>query len=403
MPQKTLTDKLLRNLKAKDKDRVEYSDSVIANDGSLPGSLIVRVSKSGRKTWVVMYRVGWRKSHRIQKRMSIGLYPSVSLTEAREIARNTLREAASGVDPSQKKHDELTLSEAAERYIERHAKVNQRRWKETHRILKAELIPKYGSYKLSEVGTSNIRDIINTIENRGAPIQANRTLQIIKGFWGWLIERGYTDVSPAKLLKPPSKEHSRDRVLNDREIKLFWHACELVGYPFGSIFKLLLLTGQRRGEVAGMQWTEIDVDGCVWKIPAGKTKSEREHIVPLSAPAISIILNTPRLSYDFLFSTTGKTASSGFSRAKKKVVTLMQEAAEDTTIAPWRLHDLRRTATSGMASLGSGQVTIDKVLNHSSGKLSGVAAIYNRYGYQKEKSEALDEWADYIVNLIETS
>ena len=150
MPQKTLTDKLLRNLKAKYKDRVEYSDSVIANDGSLPGSLIVRVSKSGRKTWVVMYRVGWRKSHRIQKRLSIGLYPSVSLTEAREIARNTLREAASGVDPSQKKHDELTLSEAAERYIERHAKVNQRRWKETHRILKAELIPKY-SYKLSKL------------------------------------------------------------------------------------------------------------------------------------------------------------------------------------------------------------------------------------------------------------
>ena len=400
MSQVLFTDRLIRNLKAEDGDRIDYSDSMIANDGSLPGSLILRVSQTGRKTWQVVYRIGWGESNRKLKRLSLGLYPALPLTKAREIARNNLQEAASGIDPAQKKQSELTVVVAAAEYIERHAKPNQRRWKETQRILNAELIPKHRGSKLSEVTTTHIRDIINTIENRGASIQANRTLQTIKAFWRWLIDRGYSEISPADPLRPPTKERSRDRVLEDTEVQLFWNACKSMGYPFGSVFQLLLLTAQRRQEVSSIRWSELDLDSCVWKIPASKTKPNREHIVPLSAPAISIISKTPRFSHDLLFSNTGTTAVSGFSRAKRKLDGLMQDKTQGVTIMPWRLHDLRRTATSGMARLGSGQVTIEKVLNHSSGKLSGVAAVYNRYGYQKEKSEALNDWADYVMDLV---
>ena len=400
MPQVLFTDKLIRNLKAEDGVRIEYSDSMIANDGSLPGSLILRVGKTGKKTWQIVYRVSSGESNRKLKRCGLGQYPALPLTKARENARDKLQEAARGIDPAQKKQSELTVGVAAAEYVERYAKPNQRRWKETQRILNAELIPTHGGSKLSEVTTTHIRDVINTIESRGASIQANRTLQTIKAFWRWLIDRGYSEMSPADPLRPPTKERSRERVLEDTEVQLFWNACKSMGYPFGSVFQLLLLTAQRRQEVSGIRWSELDLDGCEWRIPASKTKSNREHIVPLSAPAISIISKTPRFSHDLLFSNTGTTAVSGFSRAKRKLDGLMQDKTQVVTIMPWRLHDLRRTATSGMARLGSGQVTIEKVLNHSSGKLSGVAAIYNRYGYQKEKSEALNDWANYVMALV---
>ena len=400
MPQVLFTDKLIRNLKSENADRIDYSDSMIANDGSLPGSLILRVSKTGRKTWQVVYRIGWGESNRKLKRLSLGLYPALSLTKARENARDKLQEAARGIDPAQKKQSELTVGVAAAEYVERYAKPNQRRWKETQRILNAELIPTHGGFKLSEVTTTHIRDVINTIESRGASIQANRTLQTIKAFWRWLIDRGYSEMSPADPLRPPTKERSRERVLEDTEVQLFWNACKSMGYPFGSVFQLLLLTAQRRQEVSGIRWSELDLDGCEWRIPASKAKNNREHIVPLSAPAMSIISKTPRFSHDLLFTTTGITAVSGFSKAKKKLYRLMQDKTQGVTIMPWRLHDMRRTAASGIAKLGSDQVTIEKALNHSSGKLSGVAAVYNRYGYHKEKSEALNDWANYVMALV---
>jgi integrase len=170
-------------------------------------------------------------------------------------------------------------------------------------------------------------------------------------------------------------------------------AADAEGYPFGHVIKLLVLTGQRRSEVAEMRWSEIDLERRVWTIPSSRSKNGHAHEVPLSAAAINVIGSVPRfLNSGYVFTTTGQAAISGFGRAKNRF-------EEVLGIENWRMHDLRRTAASGMARLGVGPHVIEKVLNHKTGIISGVAAVYNRYAYENEKREALERWAMHINSL----
>jgi integrase len=195
-------------------------------------------------------------------------------------------------------------------------------------------------------------------------------------------------------LRKPGIERSRDRVLTDRELRSFWSATEDLGFPFGPTFQLMALTGQRRGEIAGMRWSQINMDQSVWTIPASVAKNGRAHEVPLSTLAQDIIGALPRFAgADFVFTTTGVSPVSGFGRAKDRLDFTMESAE-------WRLHDLRRTVASGMARLGIAPHVIEKVLNHVSGEISGVAAVYNRHGYQAEKAEALEAWAKEIQTIV---
>jgi integrase len=178
--------------------------------------------------------------------------------------------------------------------------------------------------------------------------------------------------------------------LADEELKSFWHTTEEIGFPFGPAFQLMALTGQRRGEVAGMQWSHLNIEQAVWTIPANVAKNGRAHEVPLSPLALDIVGALPRFAgSDLIFTTTGLSPISGFGRAKDRLDFIMQSNE-------WRLHDLRRTAASGMARIGVAPHVIEKVLNHVSGQISGVAAVYNRHGYQHEKREALEGWADFL-------
>jgi integrase len=189
-------------------------------------------------------------------------------------------------------------------------------------------------------------------------------------------------------LRPPTKEKSRDRVLSDDEIKLFWAACDDLGWPFGPLFKLLLLTAQRRDEVASVEWEEIDLEAGVWSIPKTKAKNGVGHEVQLSRQAIEILSALPRVAGGLVFTTNGKTPVSGFSRAKERIDAIMAERA-GRAIEPWILHDLRRTATTGMAALKIPPHVVDRVLNHTSGTIRGVAAVYNRHQYGEERRDAL--------------
>ena len=222
---------------------------------------------------------------------------------------------------------------------------------------------------------------------------ANRVLTVIKKLFGWAVARDLIVLSPAAGVEAPGKETARDRVLTDTELKAVWEVCQALGYPFGPLFRLLILTGQRRGEVVRMAWP--DIENGTWTLPREITKSDRLHVVPLSGLAIETIEAVPKIEgCDLLFPSRRGTDRplSGFSRAKRQLDTL-------SGVERWRLHDLRRTVASGLARFQTPPHVIEAVLNHRSGTISGVAAVYNRYSYLDEKRQALEAWARHVQGL----
>ena len=196
--------------------------------------------------------------------------------------------------------------------------------------------------------------------------------------------------------------------LSDDEIRWFWQATGGLGWPFGPLFRLLLATAQRRDEAAGMAWSELDFAERVWRIPRERAKNDRPNDVALSQLALEIISDLPKTSERLVFSTTGSTSVSGYSRGKANVDGLMEAARRAELklpkskdgIAPWTLHDLRRTAATGMARLNIAPHVVDKILNHVSGTIRGVAAVYNRFGYEPERAAALEAWGSYIESIV---
>ena len=208
----------------------------------------------------------------------------------------------------------------------------------------------------------------------------------------WCVDRGTIEASPVANLKAPTKEVARDRVLTDDELSACWNSAVSEGYPFAHFVQILILTGQRRGEVAKMRWSELDLEKGLWTLPGKRAKNAMTHIVPLAPMAIDILKSTPRfLNSEFVFTTTGTTPISGFGRLKARIDASMPPDIED-----WRFHDLRRTMATNMAMLRIQPHVIEAVLNHKNGVVSGVAAVYNRHAYIDEKREALTAWADHV-------
>src|SRR5262249_24201699 len=187
-------------------------------------------------------------------------------------------------------------------------------------------------------------------------------------------------------VKDPAPETRGERVHSDAELREIWRAADTEGYPFGPVIQLLLLTGARREEVAGMRWSELAADFSLWTLPAERVKNKTRHEIPLSAPARALLAELPRIS-EFVFTTTGSTPVSGFARAKHRL-----DRAISPPLPPWVLHDLRRSLASGMAALGVQMPVVEKILNHVGGSFAGVAGIYQRYDFAKEKRHALELW-----------
>ena len=207
-------------------------------------------------------------------------------------------------------------------FVEKHA---QRKagvlWAaETERLLQVEIVPAFGARRLGEITKGHVHDLLDSLIDRGSPTTANRALAVLKKLGNWSVERGIVTVSPFAGIKPPAPERARDRILADDEIRIAWRAFGTVGWPFGDIAKLLLLTGMRRDEVAEARWTEIDLVGKTWTIAKERSKSGLAHEIPLSHTAIEILRGLPRIGDKkdgFIFTTNGRTAVSGFSRAKE--------------------------------------------------------------------------------------
>jgi len=386
-----LTDITLRTAPIPARGQLEIWDVAVPGFG-------IRISAKGRKSFVLVYRAQGRA-----RRLTIGRYPSVTLAEARARAHTALGQVAAGGDPACEKILERrrptaeSLEALCGDFIEKYARPRNRNWKETERILRREFVPRWGVRAVASIKKGEVIEAIDGIVKRGSPGGATRSFAILRRFFNWCVERGVLEVSPCHALRAPTTPLSRDRVLSDDELRSVWRAAASIGYPYGPIVQLLVLTAQRNGEVAGLQWSEIDDRDNLWLLPRERTKSKRQHVVPLGLAVLKIIRSVPRIDDRLLFpSMTGSGLVSGFSKWKARVDEL-------SGVTGWHLHDLRRSAATGMARLGVAPHVIERVLNHTSGTFGGVAGIYNRFQYLSEMRDALERWATHVEALLQRS
>lgn len=379
---KKLTSKTVENIKPSSK-RVEYRDTILRG-------FSLRVSPNGLKKFLVGYRYKGK-----QRRVTLGSYPILSLKAARQKANLILvdiitYEKSLVVEEPHRN----SVKEVGDNFINIYAKRYNKDWKGTQNRLSRNFIDLFGDMMIEDIKRSHVHIALDKVMARGAHGQANRVLSGIKKLLNWSIERGYIENNPATGISPPSREKPRDRVLDDDELLRVWNACDDIAFPFGPLFQLLALTAQRRGEVSGMKWSEICLQTQTWSLPGSRVKNGRAHSVPLCPVVINILISMPRfLNSDLVFTTTGTTPVSGFGKYKQRI-------DEATGVKDWRLHDLRRTAASGMARLGVAPHVVERILNHSTGAISGVAAVYNRYGYEDEKRDALKLWEQFIMEKV---
>lgn len=371
-------------------------------DKLLPGFYLV-VQPSGAKSWAVRYRYGGRP-----KKLTLGTYPALDLTDARDAARQALQALAKGDDPAATKRK--AKREAAEgrdlvenvvaEFLERHAKA-KRTYAEIRRMLDREVVPKWRGRRIQDITRRDVIDLVDGLTDRGIGRMTNMVFSVVRKLFRWCIERGIVAASPVAGMRPPVAEVSRDRVLSDDELRRFWRAAGGLGYPFGPLVRLLLITGQRLGEVTGMAWSEIDLNARIWRLPRERVKNDRAHDVPLSDLAVETLNSLPKIAgtHALVFTTTGETAVSGFSRAKRNLDSAIAEDGGGE-VPPWTLHDLRRTVATNMQRLGIPPHVTEAVLNHKSGTIRGVAAIYARHDYANEKREALDAWSDHLRKVV---
>jgi integrase len=360
----------------------------------------------------VRYRSGGRP-----RKLTLGTYPGIDLSNARELARRALVAVAQGRDPALEKKNarpdvvarERDLFEkVATQFLERYAKANTREttWREAQRLLNRDVIPKWKGRTVREISKRDVIELLDSKVDEGSPIMANRILATVRRLFGWCVERGILETSPCFGVKAPAPERSRDRVLSDLELRLVWRACDDISWPFGPLTKLLVLTAQRRDEVSEMTWSELDLDAKVWTIPRERTKNDVAHEVPLSDAVIEILHSVPKVAGGerYVFTTNGVTPVGGFSRAKNRIdAAISKQRGSAEPLARWTFHDLRRTAASGMARLGINLPVIEKALNHTSGSFAGVVGVYQRHHFSDEKRQALETWARFILSIQQPS
>lgn len=390
--------------KATDK-RQEVPDSLMTG-------LYLIVQPSGRKSWQVRYRFGTK-----HRRMTLGKFPLLSLGEARARARETLIAAQDGRDPAGEKEtaraERIEVEQSGrdkvatlvEEFGKRHLsklKSGKTVMREMHR----HVVMVWGERDIHDIAKRDVIDLLDGIADSGRIVTANRVRAYVNKFLNWCVERDIIDQSPAMGVKPTAKEKSRERVLSDDEIRWLWIACTRQGQPWGHLCKILLLTGQRLGEVSKM--TDHELHGDLWHLDASRTKNARAHDVPLSNAALSVLESVDRIkgTAGFVFTTTGRCSLQGFHKGRNYLAQRMAEIAGDERgetmeIPHWTFHDLRRTAATGMAKLGIPVRVTEAVLNHVSGTAGGIVSVYQRHDYADEKRDALNAWARMVVDLVE--
>src|SRR5262249_55534144 len=367
---------------------------VVYWDAGYPG-FGVKVTPTGRKVFIVLYRTGGAGSKLGQ--YTIGRNGRGNPHQARVAAEKVFAAKLEGRDPAAEKREAKRrvvadrVEDLLETFIAQRLSQN-RSGGEISRLLRREVGRSWADRSIHEITKRDVVEVVSAIEQRGAPVAANKTLKSIKTFLSWCVGRAVLDQSPAEGVPLPAKEVARDRVLDDKELAQVILAARQIGGPYGGIVEFLALTGQRREEVAGLLWQELDLAQRVWTIPKSRTKNAKAHIVHLSDQSLEALKRSGR-QRPYVFSPLGSKPFQGFSASKR-------ELDRRSGVTGWRLHDLRRTCVSGMARLGTAPHVADKTLNHQSGTISGVAAIYQRHEFLGERREALERWGGHVAGIV---
>jgi integrase len=418
---KPLTAVALKALKCSERRR-EIPDPGCPN-------LYVVIQPSGVMSWALRCRVKGEPVKvtlgRVNLEKTAGTVPEMggflTLAEARFLAAQQRHLLAQGADPRETKaaavaalqaageaSEQLTVRAVVKAFLERHVKKEElRSASEIERQFKLHILPQWGDWPITDLSRSVIMERMDEIAVK-APVMANRVLATVRSMLSWAVSRSIVAANPAMGIIPPGAEKARDRVLTFDEIRFLWMACNEIGPPFGPLFKVLLATAQRREEVAGMRYSELDQKELRWLVPSARAKNGIENLVPLSSLVINLIKSSPRIEGvdGYVFTSTGETSVSGWSRAKSRLDAAMRQEMlrakflrENDELLHFTLHDLRRTAASHMARIGVQPHIIEATLNHKSGRVSGIAAVYNRYSYEAEKRAALNAWAEELERI----
>jgi integrase len=423
MPTVKLTDAAVKRLTAPEGARIDYFDA------AFPG-LALRVTgptdqRPERRTWTLFYR-----HHGKQRRLTFEPgYPALSLADARREATKAQLQIRAGTDPAVAKAAAKqeasrapdTVANMVELFVRRlEAKRRAPRYiEETRRNFDNHVIPRWGDRDIRMITRRDVIELLDAVMDAGStvkragrrhtvpggPIAANRTLAAVRAMFNFALRRGIVESTPVALVERPGKETRRERTLTADELQVVWSAAGELGYPFGPFFQLAMLTGQRRDEIGRMRWADVDVDAKLWTLPAEATKAGRTHAVPLAPVAVEILKALPRKAGTngsisrpsaWVFTTSGEAPISGFSKAKPRIDKTITQLRTDGALAPWTIHDLRRTTATEMGRLGVSRFIIGKVLNHADRTVTG---IYDRHAYLEEKRHALEKWAGYLTSL----
>jgi integrase len=339
-----------------------------------------------------MYRHG-----DVKRRLTLGNYPALSVAEGRAKARRALHTVQyQGADPAADKKANRaaeTFGEMVQEYLERYAKREKRSWRKDLQILEKDVLPRFGKRKAKDITRRDIIAMLDDIVERGAPIQANRTLEVVRKLFNWAIGRDILQVNACHRVPKPSSENRSDRVLNEAEIRVVWKATDTEAPLTAAAFKLRLLTAQRGAEVLAMRWDQI-LDGW-WTIPAEVAKNGLAHRVPLSPQAQSLLDAIRPLSAD-----TGWVFPGAEDTRHRVAVHKAHNRIRDRCGVSFVPHDLRRTAASHMTGMGISRLVVSKLLNHVE---SGVTAVYDRHSYDQEKRAALEAWGFQLERIVGSS
>jgi integrase len=373
------------------------------HDAIVPG-LALRVTATGHKSYVLVARYPLNPKNPTRRRL--GEAGKITLNEARDKARKWLALIEKQIDPkieeehqraAQQRRQANTFAAVAVEFLDRHGS-KLKKSAEARRIIEAEFVKRWGARPVTDIMPEEVAAAIRAIVKRGAPYQAHNALGYIRRLFNWAIgthEFGIS-TSPVERLKPKDligERLARERTLSDTELRAVWEAAGQVGYPYGPVFKLLILTGQREREVADLSWPEVDVDKRLWTIPAKRMKGGAAHEVPLSATALELIGTLRRWTGgDCVFSTTaGAKPINGFSKAKVRIDKL-------SGVSGWKIHDLRRTMRTHLSALPVQDIVRELVIAHAK---PGLHKVYDKHVYQAEKRHCLELWEKRLLSIVE--
>jgi len=398
VPKTNLTDRFIKSRRpAPSGQRDVYYDAIV------PG-LALRVTDAGHKSFVLVARFPIHPKN--MTRRAIGNYGAISLDTARERARLWLQWIERGIDPvvenarqaAAAQHKQVnTFAAVATDFLDRHGRTLKKQG-EARRIIEREFVRRWGARPAADITPQDVSIAIRAIVSRGAPYQAHNAFGYLRRLYSWAIgtqEYGLTS-SPVERLSPKDligRREPRERTLTDAELRSVWQAADQMGYPYGPVFRLLILTGQREREVADMSWSEIDVRDRLWTIPASRMKGGAAHEVPLSPATMSLLDTLPRFTAgDFVFTTTaGAKPINGFSKAKVRIDRL-------SGVTGWKIHDLRRSMRTHLSALPVQDMVRELVIAHAK---PGLHRVYDQHAYQAEKRQCLELWERRLLSIVQ--